>query len=148
MTIVAHDAAVPDAPRARGEGGRLAVAVLTESASWMTGDRAAYRARKAEATEAILTRLERHVPDVRSHVRVLEAATPRTNVRFTRNPGGAIYGYEKDVAQASRVRGLSRTPIDGLYLASAWTFPGGGYSGALWAGYYCVYENGLLPAAV
>ena len=93
--------------------------------------------------EGMITRLERLIPDLRRHIVVKEAATPLTNARYTGNPGGAIYGFEKDLAQSAKVRGMSKTPVQGLYLSSAWAFPGGGYSGAIWAGYFCVHENDL-----
>ncbi|MHB1073472.1 MAG: phytoene desaturase family protein [Gemmatimonadaceae bacterium] len=144
LTIVAHGAAgaVEGIPAGRGQ---LAVAALTEGRAWQDASRTAYRERKARAVETLMARVERWIPGVRSHVTAMATGTPRTNARFTGNPAGAIYGYLKDVAQSSRVRPLSRTPIEGLYVASAWTFPGGGYSGAVWAGTFCVYENALLP---
>jgi prolycopene isomerase len=62
------------------------------------------------------------------------AATPLTNWRFTRNTEGAIYGFEQSVDNAYIKRLEHRTPIKGLYLASAWCHPGGGFSGVLLSG--------------
>ena len=53
-------------------------------------------------------------------IEVQEAATPLTNYRYTLNAGGAIYGYTPQ----DTLRDV-RTPIRGLYLASAWTNGGG-----------------------
>jgi phytoene dehydrogenase-like protein len=63
-----------------------------------------------------------------------EAATPLTNRRFTGNTGGAIYGFDQTLDNAFMNRLESRTPIRGLYFASAWTAPGGGHEGALLGG--------------
>ena len=30
-----------------------------------------------------------------------------------------------------------KSPIENLYFASAWTFPGGGFGGAIFSGYLC-----------
>jgi prolycopene isomerase len=50
------------------------------------------------------------------------------------NPDGAIYGYEQSLANAYMNRLPNRTPFEGIYLASAWTDPGGGYQPCLQAG--------------
>lgn len=141
LTVVAHSNLGPAATGR--EGGQLALFALSGWERWATLEKAEYRAAKEAAMEGMITRLERLIPGVRRHIVVKEASTPLTNARYTGNPGGSIYGFEKDLAQSARVRGMSRTPVKGLYLSSAWTFPGGGYSGAIWAGYFCVQENDL-----
>ena len=65
------------------------------------------------------------IPRLSSMIEVKEVATPLTNWRFTHNPGGAIYGFEQSVGNAFMRRISNRTPIRGLYLASAWGYPGG-----------------------
>ena len=67
-----------------------------QSASW--------RDLKAPRTEALLRRAERRLPGLRDSLRLAEAATPRTMERYTRNSGGAIYGF--DVTPAQYVTGL------------------------------------------
>jgi prolycopene isomerase len=67
-------------------------------------------------------------------IEVKESATPLTNWYFTRNPEGAIYGFDQTVDNAFMNRLDCRTPIKGLYLASAWGNPGGGYGGVLSGG--------------
>jgi len=65
---------------------------------------------------------------------VKESATPLTNWRFTRNPEGAIYGFEQAMNNSYMNRIDNRTPIKGLYLASAWSKPGGGYTAVMSSG--------------
>jgi prolycopene isomerase len=67
-------------------------------------------------------------------IEVKDSATPLTNWRFTRNSEGAIYGFEQSMDNAYMNRINNRTPVKGLYLASAWGNPGGGYSGVLRSG--------------
>ena len=67
-------------------------------------------------------------------IEIEEAATPLTNWRFTCNTKGAVYGFEQSVENAYLKRIDHRTPIKGLYLASAWCIPGGGFAGVLLAG--------------
>ena len=74
---------------------------------------------------------------VRVYVRVIEvqdAATPLTNIYYTGNPEGAIYGYQQSLDNAYMNRLKNSTPFKGLYLASAWTTPGGGFQPCLESG--------------
>lgn len=130
----------------RGEGAQLMLGAMSGFERWQGLSRPEYLAAKARASESMIDRLEGLLPGVRGHITLRDASTPLTNVRYTRNWQGAIYGYEKDVATANKLRTMSRTPVEGLFLSSAWTFPGGGYSGALWSGYFCVHENDLISS--
>ena len=67
-------------------------------------------------------------------IEIRESATPLTNWRYTRNPEGAIYGFDQTVDNTFLNRLDCRTPVKGLYLASAWGNPGAGYGGALSGG--------------
>lgn len=67
-------------------------------------------------------------------IEVREAATPLTNWRYTRNPEGAIYGFEQAVNNTFMNRIDNRTPLKGLYLAGAWGSPGGGYTAVMGSG--------------
>jgi len=58
----------------------------------------------------------------------MDAATPRTFERYTLNPRGAIYGLDQSE------RPYFKTPIKGLYLVGASTFPGGGIEAVVISG--------------
>lgn len=77
---------------------------------------------------------EKAIPGLSSMVEVKVAATPLTNWYFTRNPRGAIYGFDQSVDNSFMRRIKNRVPVKGLYLASAWGNPGGGYSSVLKGG--------------
>jgi prolycopene isomerase len=82
-----------------------------------------------------ITRAETRLPGLSGHVEVLDVATPQTVRTFTGNPGGAFVGWANTPAQALINRVPQETPIAGLWLAGAWTFPGGGVSAAISSGW-------------
>jgi len=104
-------------------------------ADYHAGRKDAYYKEKERLTEVLIARAERDfIPGLRSMIEVGESSTPLTNWYFTRNPEGAIYGFNQTVDNAFMNRLDCRTPLKGLYLASAWGNPGGGYGGALSSG--------------
>ncbi len=104
-------------------------------ADYRAGRKAVYQKEKARWAEILIQRAEKEVvPGLSSMIEVKETATPLTNWRFTGNTEGAIYGFEQSMDNAFMNRLDNRTPVKGLYLASAWGSPGGGYTGALRAG--------------
>jgi prolycopene isomerase len=54
--------------------------------------------------------------------------------RYTRNEGGALYGFDVSPAQVGPGRPDHATPLSGLYLAGHWTRPGGGIAGVVTSG--------------
>ena len=104
-------------------------------ADYFAGRKDEYNREKERIARILIERAEQRViPGLSSMIEVMEAATPLTNVRYTRNPEGAIYGYEQSLANAYMKRLPNTTPIGGLYLASAWSNPGGGYQPCLMSG--------------
>jgi phytoene dehydrogenase-like protein len=104
-------------------------------ADYQAGRKTAYYKEKKRLTKVLIARAEKDfIPGLSSMIEVEESATPLTNWYFTRNPKGAIYGFNQTVDNAFMNRLDCRTPIKGLYLASAWGNPGGGYSGVLSSG--------------
>ena len=77
---------------------------------------------------------EKAISGLSSLVKVMEAATPLTNWRYTLNPEGAIYGFPFSVDNSFMNRIKNLTPIKGLYLACAWGYAGGGYAPRLKGG--------------
>ena len=99
---------------------------------------------------ALMARLEELFPGFARAQTFGEMATPLTLERFTRNTGGAIYGYEATFAQTGSRRPAQRTPIGGLYLAGHWTRPGSGFLRATVSGIHTaqmVAADGFHPGA-
>ncbi|MGD2126745.1 MAG: NAD(P)/FAD-dependent oxidoreductase [Desulfobacteraceae bacterium] len=103
-------------------------------ADYRAGRKKEYYKEKARWVRCLIRRAEQILPGLSEMIEIEVAATPLTNWRFTRNTEGAIYGFEQSVDNAYIKRLEHRTPIKGLYLASAWCHPGGGFSGVLLSG--------------
>jgi prolycopene isomerase len=104
-------------------------------ADYRSGRKSAYYQEKVRRTKALIARAEKDfIPGLSSMIEVEESATPLTNWNYTRNPEGAIYGFNQTVDNSFMNRLDCRTPIKGLYLASAWAYPGGGYGAVMSSG--------------
>ncbi|MCG8634548.1 MAG: FAD-dependent oxidoreductase [Desulfobacterales bacterium] len=89
----------------------------------------AYNREKHRIAESFIKRVEKKlIPGLSDMIEVMEIGTPLTNIFYTQNPGGAIYGFDRDMAHLG-----TRTPVKGLYLAGAWSH-GGGYTPVMMAG--------------
>lgn len=95
-----------------------------------------YKQKKKEVTNLFIDRLEKEIPGIRKSIVYSEMATPRTIVKYTRNPKGVVYGFAETPDMVGKKRLEKATPpIDNLFIASAWGNIGGGYSGAMLTGY-------------
>ncbi len=102
---------------------------------YFAGDKEEYLKEKERIARTLIERAEAQViPGLSSMIEIMEAATPLTNVRYTRNPEGAIYGYEQVLENSYMTRLPNTPPFKGLFYASAWTNPGGGYQPCLQSG--------------
>ncbi len=120
------------APEGRGV---LNIFSLDHVKNWEGLTRSAYESRKRRATEAILDKVEKVIPNLREHIVVSELGTPKTMERYTANPEGSIFGPKQNVYQSGLNRLKPETPIRGLYLVGASIYPGGGYPSVISSGY-------------
>jgi all-trans-retinol 13,14-reductase len=119
------------------EGKSFAVMIEVDfMKNWENLSKEEYKKRKEERVEYLVGKLEKEIPDVREHIIYSEFATPKTNMRYTLNRDGAIYGYAQTPKQSMLNRLQNRSPIKNLLYASAWTMPGGGFTGAMLSGYF------------
>ncbi len=104
-----------------------------------------YYAKKDYVTDTMIRIIEeKALPGLSGRVVMKDSSTPLTNVRYTCNPGGAIYGYEQALDNSGLNRVGNRTPVPGLYLSSAWTNPGGGFEMVMISGketVKCIIED-------
>jgi len=68
---------------------------------------------------------------------VRDAATPKTFERCTSMPEGAIYAFDQSIETR---RPFFKTPVRGLYLVGASTFPGGGVEAVVISGIICAND--------
>ncbi len=96
-----------------------------------------YLQKKKEFSEMLIQKAEKVIPDLSKHIIVQDAATPRTFERYTSMPEGALYSFDQSMGVK---RPYFKTPIKGLYLASASTFPGGGIEAVTISGMICAND--------
>jgi prolycopene isomerase len=94
----------------------------------------AYKALKEKVAKIYIKRAEKYLPNLTKYIEVMEIGTPRTMERYTLCPKGSIFGWEYNKDQSMLKRLPQKTPIKNLFLAGAWTFPGGGQSAVLISG--------------
>jgi all-trans-retinol 13,14-reductase len=80
-----------------------------------------YEALKETLAERYLKHVERHVPGIRDHIRVLEVGTPVTNVTYTAAPMGAVYGPEHTPAPWGQPRFALEGALPGLFFCGSST---------------------------
>jgi phytoene dehydrogenase-like protein len=90
-----------------------------------------YEALKQKLGERYLAAAERFVPGLGAHVKVMEVATPVTNVTYATAPRGSIYGPEATPGQMGPFRYAVKSAVDGLFLCGASTLGGGVVPAAL-----------------
>ncbi|MCF6246529.1 MAG: NAD(P)/FAD-dependent oxidoreductase [Desulfobacula sp.] len=114
----------------------LSIMCLTDYAPWkkfetdyFNGNKDAYNTEKERIAKRFIQRVEeRLIPDLSRKIEVMEIGTPLTNVFYTGNTRGAIYGFDRNLPHMK-----AKTPINGLYLSSAWSH-GGGYTPVMMGG--------------
>jgi phytoene dehydrogenase-like protein len=107
-------------------------------ADYFKGKKTAYNREKQRMANILIDEVEKTVlPGLRKVIDVKEIGTPLTNLRYTGNYRGAVYGWDQTLDNSGSSRLDHETPIKNLYLAGAWTQPGHGYGGVIWSGLEC-----------
>ncbi|MBI5814640.1 MAG: NAD(P)/FAD-dependent oxidoreductase [Nitrospinae bacterium] len=121
------------APDGKGFG---AIVAGDNFANWKNLSHEEYSRKKRECAETLIERLDKLVPGAKNGIEYYEAATPVTIKRFTRNPEGVFYGFAQTVGQGMMDRPMAVPGVSNVHVASAWGMPGGGFSGAIFGGYF------------
>ncbi|MCC7015296.1 MAG: NAD(P)/FAD-dependent oxidoreductase [Planctomycetes bacterium] len=113
-------------PKLRPQTQRYAIVSSTNAhwSDWARLDDAAYSTAKARLIEDTLVQLERYLPNIRSIVDHVEAATPRTFAFYTQHLQGASFGTKWEglrpsMELASQVAGLYHAGSVGIIM-SGW----------------------------
>jgi all-trans-retinol 13,14-reductase len=96
-----------------------------------------YVEKKRKLAEEIIQKAEKVIPGLSKHIVVQDAATPKTFERYTSMPEGAIYSFDQSI---DTKRPYFKTPVKGLYLVGASTFPGGGIEAVVISGTICAND--------
>lgn len=104
--------------------------------NWDASDMDAYREKRGRWQEAIVRGLDREFPGLAAAI-VASSFNSALSVRqYLDAPDGAVYGFAPSPANEHAGARTPKTPIVGLYLASAYAGYGG-YSGVIVAGAAC-----------
>jgi all-trans-retinol 13,14-reductase len=107
-------------------------------ADYFKGNKKEYRKEKERMADILIDEVEKTLlPGLREAIEVKEIGTPLTNLRYTGNYRGAVYGWDQTLYNSGPSRLGHETPIKNLYLSGAWTKPGHGYGGVLMSGLEC-----------
>jgi len=133
----------------------LVCTFIAFSEPWMKVPPSEYADAKHRVADRALGLAENVAPGLRDHIEVIEVATPLTNIRYSRNVGGSIIGFDETFAGTGLVRMPATGPLQGLYFSGAWVNIGGGYEPSLYSGFLTsrkVLEDmeagGAGPAAI
>ncbi len=108
---------------------------------YRAGHKTAYNQEKQRLARLLIARAEEAVlPGLSNAIEVQEIGTPLTNLRYTGNDRGAIYGWDQTLDNSGNRRVGHVTPVQNLYLAGAWTHPGHGYGAVIQSGLECFGE--------
>ncbi|MGQ9720377.1 MAG: phytoene desaturase family protein [Candidatus Jordarchaeum sp.] len=122
-------------PEASPPGTSIIVLTTTSYAEpWYKVSPPEYVETKNKVADIMLKRTEKVFPGIREHIEVIEVSTPLTNIRYTGNPGGAIYGWPYSPKETLMNRLPQEGPLKGLYFAGAWTQIGGGFQPCIMSG--------------
>ncbi len=84
-----------------------------------------YKAYKYSLMNHYIDRAEEILPGLTDHIEIMEMSSPQTIEGYTLNPRGTIFGWETDPGDTPLPITNRETPIDNLFMASAWTSMGG-----------------------
>ena len=118
----------------------VSLTALTEGAAWVRLDPADYPATKARLADQMVAQVNSVFPGFRDRIRTAAVATPITNMRYTGNVNGSIYGFDMTPAENPAWRLAYEGPLDGLWFTGAWTRPGGGYEPCIESGHACAQQ--------
>jgi len=125
------------APEGKGFGSICMVDYLS---AWNHLGPEEYKKKKQQVAQVFFRRLEKVIPGVTNEIDCYEVGTPKTIQRYTLNPAGSVYGFAQIPKQAGLFRLANKSPVKNLYFASAWSRPGGGFTGAILSGWFCAEE--------
>jgi all-trans-retinol 13,14-reductase len=108
------------------------VAGVDRVSNWIRLSAAEYEERTQRWIDAIIAALDRLFPGIASTVVETSMTTALSIQRYLNTPDGAVYGFERPIPAPLRLIAPA-TPIEGLWLASAYA-GSGGYSGAMMGG--------------
>ncbi len=116
------------------------ITTIDDLKNWDNLSEREYKAKKEKVAQIFIEKLEKLIPGIKEQIEFYEVGTPKTMKRYLLTPQGTPYGFAQIPTQAGFKRIEQKSPIKNFYFASAWTRPGGGFTGAILSGYACAKE--------
>lgn len=107
---------------------------------WDNLSKEQYNNKKEAIAQIFIDKLEKKFAGIKKEIECYEVGTSKTIMRYTLNPGGSPYGYAQIPEQSGLFRAPNKSVVKNLYFASAWTNPGGGFTGAILSGWFCANQ--------
>jgi len=126
-----------DAATAPEGKGSLSIYAYAYSDKIPSPGTAKYAEYKKECLENALKKAEKIIPSIREKILEVDIETPHSFERYTGMPNGSIYSFDNSIGS---MRPYFRTPVKGLYLASASTLYGGGVEAVIMSGIACYHD--------
>jgi prolycopene isomerase len=112
----------------------VTLVALTDGRLWQNISPSHYLQLKEQFASQLVAKAAQLYPELSRHIQVAVVSTPITNMRYTGNVAGAIYGFANTVSENPAFRLEQRGPLAGLWFAGAWTQPGGGFEPTISSG--------------
>lgn len=129
--LTSYDKVDPDLNK---DVGVFVVVIGDHIKNWQEYKSVEYKNKKKEVTQELLEVVYKYFPQAKDHIRVLEIGTPHTMKCYINNSEGAVYGWDQNVKQGGFNRLSNKSDFSNVFLAGAWTNPGGGFEGAITGG--------------
>lgn len=111
------------------------ITAVSYAKHWEGMSREGYQKKKEEFARTMFDRVEERLPGFKEQIDIYEVATPLTIARYTKARGGTPYGFAQTLDQSALFRMNNKSKlVKGLYFASAWCRPGGGFTGSIISG--------------
>ncbi|KKJ01235.1 carotenoid isomerase [Prochlorothrix hollandica] len=107
---------------------------------WQDLDPAAYQAKKEQAAQRLIQRLEAIFPGLQDHIDYQEVGTPRTHRRFLNRQDGTYGPIPRQKLWGLLGMPFNRTAVPGLYCVGDSTFPGQGLNAVAFSGFACAHR--------
>eukprot|EP00891_Asterochloris_glomerata_P002476 jgi/Astpho2/2476/Aster-04200 len=108
--------------------------------NWAGLDSAAYERKKEETADAIVARLEAHLPGLKEATVFREVGTPRTHRKFLGRADGSYGPIPSRRPLGMLGMPFNRTAVEGLYCVGDSTFPGQGVNAVVFSGFGCAHR--------
>ncbi len=108
---------------------------------WGGGDAGRYKELKSWVKDSLIEKALKVIPGLRGMIELEDSASPITYERYTHNSCGATSSWSWDPTKKFYKSAMGcevRTPVNNLYLGSAWSSQFGGVPGAIMAALRCV----------